>query len=394
MKKSLFALAAVTAFAGAAQAQSSVTVYGLIDMGIAGGNTRSQQATSVTNATALGVNQAGQSTGRLGFRGNEDLGGGKAAFFHIEYDLVDLALGGNGQNGSATAADVNPNTGATASAGFAARLGYIGLRDKAMGEVRLGRQAQLIHTVIANGLAGAGNNVAGSFYSSGTNSMVNTASIRPHLVFVNRAVTYFSPNIGGVVVGLQTSNQSVSTADNVASTTTNESSASLAYTGIKDLNVQAAITKTHNVTGTATANNVQLSALSANYNFGVLQAFGVAAQNKTTDLVGANFAKTTTYELGARAPITPAITLFASGFTGNRDGGSASTSAVVTGANAITAATGDGDVSGFQLGTIYSLSKRSSLYAIYGQQAIKGKSAQTGYKVESTGMAVGMRHSF
>jgi predicted porin len=33
MKKSLFALAAVTAFAGAAQAQSSVTVYGILDIG-------------------------------------------------------------------------------------------------------------------------------------------------------------------------------------------------------------------------------------------------------------------------------------------------------------------------------------------------------------------------
>lgn len=33
MKKSLFAIAAVTAFAGAAQAQSSVTVYGILDVG-------------------------------------------------------------------------------------------------------------------------------------------------------------------------------------------------------------------------------------------------------------------------------------------------------------------------------------------------------------------------
>ena len=37
MKKSLFAIAAVTAFAGAAQAQSSVTVYGILDVGFASG---------------------------------------------------------------------------------------------------------------------------------------------------------------------------------------------------------------------------------------------------------------------------------------------------------------------------------------------------------------------
>jgi len=35
MKKSLLALAAMSAFAGAAQAQSSVTVYGIIDAGFA-----------------------------------------------------------------------------------------------------------------------------------------------------------------------------------------------------------------------------------------------------------------------------------------------------------------------------------------------------------------------
>ena len=38
MKKSLLAVAAMTAFAGAAQAQSSVTVYGILDVGYVGSN--------------------------------------------------------------------------------------------------------------------------------------------------------------------------------------------------------------------------------------------------------------------------------------------------------------------------------------------------------------------
>jgi len=44
MKKSLFAVAAVTAFAGAAQAQSSVTIYGIMDVGYQGKNTRASTA--------------------------------------------------------------------------------------------------------------------------------------------------------------------------------------------------------------------------------------------------------------------------------------------------------------------------------------------------------------
>jgi predicted porin len=44
MKKSLLAVAAMTAFAGAAQAQSSVTVYGILDVGYIGSNSPQQQA--------------------------------------------------------------------------------------------------------------------------------------------------------------------------------------------------------------------------------------------------------------------------------------------------------------------------------------------------------------
>ena len=62
MKKSLFALAATTAFAGAAQAQSSVTVYGLLDMGYVGYNTRAANGLT-TNGAPSGV--VSKTTGNL-----------------------------------------------------------------------------------------------------------------------------------------------------------------------------------------------------------------------------------------------------------------------------------------------------------------------------------------
>ncbi len=74
MKKSVLALAALGAFAGAASAQSSVTVYGRVDMSLA------QQADAVANREM----RAG-SGNRLGFRGVEDLGGGLKAVFQIEH---------------------------------------------------------------------------------------------------------------------------------------------------------------------------------------------------------------------------------------------------------------------------------------------------------------------
>jgi predicted porin len=52
MKKSLLALAAMGAFASVAQAQSSVTVYGVIDEGLAGGNVRSSNGTVASTGAA------------------------------------------------------------------------------------------------------------------------------------------------------------------------------------------------------------------------------------------------------------------------------------------------------------------------------------------------------
>jgi predicted porin len=73
MKKSLLALAALTAFAGAASAQSNVTLYGRVDLSV---SERMNQSTQ---------NIENGSGSRLGLRGSEDLGGGLAAVFNIEH---------------------------------------------------------------------------------------------------------------------------------------------------------------------------------------------------------------------------------------------------------------------------------------------------------------------
>ena len=68
MKKSLLALAALTAFAGVASAQSSVTLFGVVDVGIRYVDNDVGAVTSLTKRR--------QRVSRLGFRGIEDLGGG------------------------------------------------------------------------------------------------------------------------------------------------------------------------------------------------------------------------------------------------------------------------------------------------------------------------------
>lgn len=111
MKKSLLALAVLGAFTGVASAQSSVTLFGVVDL-----NARYVKNDGVARRVSL--SQDGINSSRLGFRGTEDLGGGLKAGFWLE--------GG-----------VNADTGTT-NAKFFGRRSTVSLMG-GFGEVRLGR---------------------------------------------------------------------------------------------------------------------------------------------------------------------------------------------------------------------------------------------------------------
>ncbi|MFL9931233.1 porin [Paraburkholderia sp. RL18-103-BIB-C] len=114
MKKSLLALAALGAFAGAAHAQSSVTLYGIIDVGI---NMNTNAGGSHKYDMSSGVLQGS----RFGLRGTEDLGGGLKALFVLENGF-DVTNGKLGQGGL-----------------MFGRQAYVGLSSQ-FGTVTLGRQ--------------------------------------------------------------------------------------------------------------------------------------------------------------------------------------------------------------------------------------------------------------
>lgn len=116
MKKSLLALAVLGAFAGAASAQSSVTLYGKLDLGFAkaAGSADKQVADGSSKQVADG------SSSRVGFRGVEDLGGGLKALFQFEHRF-------------------NPDTGTVTNTAFWHGLSTVGLGGS-FGTVNLGRQ--------------------------------------------------------------------------------------------------------------------------------------------------------------------------------------------------------------------------------------------------------------
>ena len=126
MKKSLLALAVLGAFAGAASAQSSVTLYGRVDLSVG------------KNAGSDAKFMANGSGSRVGLRGVEDLGGGLQALFNIEHrfdadtgQAQNLNVAGLTPTGT-TAASINNNR-------FWSARSIVGLQG-GFGQVVLGRE--------------------------------------------------------------------------------------------------------------------------------------------------------------------------------------------------------------------------------------------------------------
>ena len=178
MKKSLLALAVLTAVTGAASAQSSVTLYGKVDLGM---------VLDSGGASGKSVRIASGVTGgsRIGFKGVEDLGGGMKAAFQLETGYcADSAAGA-------------PNF-CTGSNQFMGRQAHGDLTG-AFGAISAGRQYSLgfnnLSTIdpFGTGFAGQSNNssAAGVY-------MVDPSGIR-----LNNSVTYSTPNMGGFTVSAE-----------------------------------------------------------------------------------------------------------------------------------------------------------------------------------------------
>jgi len=405
MKKSLLAVAVIGAFASAAQAQSSVTVYGTLDMGPTFGSDKvaaSATTQTVTNYSNTASGKGGLSTSLFGLRGSEDLGGGLKANFVVEYGLKDLATGAVGDQASATAAQVTTATSGTAFAD--ARYTWIGLSSAQAGELRLGRQAESIHSVITGGSAANGNNIVGAMYSGGANSQPNTSTMRPENVYINRAISYISPTFAGLTLevqrGEQDYNSSVSTTT-AATTSAVDTGASIKYAFHK-FNAAVGYSAVTNATISTAANQYKVLAYNATYDFGVIKAFALGANGRNTNQAGSNLGTTTMYEFGVQAPITPAITLWTLGMGGKRtsDATSAASAGTVSGAGGVANSlsggtyTLPGNISGFQLGAKYAFSKRTTAYVAGGQQSIKGTGIGAGWQNNATQYIIGMNHTF
>lgn len=362
--KTAAALAVAALTAGMAQAQSNVTVFGILDIGYL--NARATGAGNVNS-----VNTDGNSSSRLGFRGEEDLGGGMKASFWLEA-AVNPDTGTGGSTSVDNKTSVNPG-GLTL-----ARRSTVSLHG-GFGELRLGRDytptftnlTVAIHPFGTNGVGNAGQ----LFYpvaASGTTARTN--------VRASNAVNYFTPNMGGFqanvmyAFGEQPSTPAATNDDG------NYFGGRVSYSS-GPLTVAAATGKTNYATGDYTQSNI-----GATYRLGAARLSYLWGRNKVgltetkINMIGVNYGVSAVGEI--RAAYT---TLKANGALKALNAGAAD------------------DATQLAVGYLHNLSKRTALYTNY--SVVDNKGAGTQFSVgngirptaaggKSSGVEVGIRHTF
>lgn len=154
-----------------AAAQSSVMLYGVVDNAIAYSNNQGGHSNTYLNSGALAAS-------KFGLYGTEDLGGGTQALFRLENGFA-------ADTGAQSKANVIFN-----------RQAYVGLNNKSLGQVTMGRQYTPYFQYVA--ALGPTNVLTGAVGAHPGDIDAMDTTLR-----VPNSITYTSPTFGGFQAGLQ-----------------------------------------------------------------------------------------------------------------------------------------------------------------------------------------------
>lgn len=355
MKKSLIALAAVAA-SGAAMAQSSVTLYGVVDTSVA--YVKGEESVS-------GLLNNGTAASRLGFRGVEDLGNGLKAEFVLE-------------------GAVSPDDGGS-SFNFQ-RQSTVGLAGE-FGQVRLGRALTASYNAVSRydvfGTNGLGSTLAWSTDNT------------DYEVRADNMISYISPKFAGFGVGIdygfgeQEKNKTKRYVGIGATYDNGPLSIGLGYDKQNNIGYKAAVPPATTDFGS----DLKTWQLGASYDFAVVKLAAFYKETKSKDAAsGVNEGKLKTWNLGVSAPVGAA-------------------GVVKAAYNNYKYSDNAGKAQQFSLGYVHNLSKRTALYGTYAYLKNKNfNAAQTGVEEfqlnkafgaagvsdsgKQQGIQVGVRHAF
>ncbi|MFY3136839.1 porin [Achromobacter xylosoxidans] len=390
MKKTLLAAAILTTFAGVAQAETSVTLYGIIDTGIGYNKISGDFNKQDFSGSRIGMINGVRSGSRWGLRGSEDLGDGLRAMFTLESGFDS----GNGYT--------------TYDGRLFSRQATVGLANDAWGSVEFGRRATVGSDFLAEidpfAASFAQSNIGVGFSAANTMRWDNMIQYRSAWTDGFQFALGYSFNIDS-----HDSNQSgFRTADNARGITAGlryvngPLNVSLTYDQINSSNGAQALDADGNPIVTADGKLADFDssvtprqyAIAASYDLEVVKLaaaygrttdgwfvgqqlpLGTPFSNKLGNYVYADGFKANSYMLGATLPLGAASTLFGSWQH-------------VSPSNKLLTHD-DAKMNIWSVGYTYDLSKRTSLYA-YGSY---GKNYAFIDGLKTTAGGVGMRHLF
>lgn len=394
MKKTLVVAAVTGLFASVAHAQSSVTLYGLIDAGVTyANNVRSANGSgNKWSATSGNINGS-----RWGLRGAEDLGGGLKAIFTLENGF-NIMNGTNGQGGR-----------------MFGRQAFVGLSSSQYGQLTLGRQYdEVVDFLGPLSLTGTGYGGTMAAHPFDNDNLSNSFRI-------NNSVKYSSANYNGFKFGGQYGFSNSSEFGNNRAWSAGASynfagfNIAGAYMQINNdlpLNAVGQPTATvSNSSGAVSGDNVIFSGRQRTFGGGINYAMGPAqigfvfTQSRFDD--GAGVAGTSSnlgfgahdmrfnnYEVNARYNLTPAW---------NVSGQYTFTDARINGSNIATEYNTKPKFHTVSLMTAYSLSKRTDVYLQGVYQRESGDNSTGGAWINGVGQSstdrqvavtAGVRHRF
>jgi predicted porin len=366
MKKTVLAAAALTLATGAAFAQSSLQLYGLVDLSIE--NVKVDGTSGLTR-----VSSSNLATSRLGFKGTEDLGGGLKASFVLESAVgADTGAAGTATGATPTQALADEST---TTSRFFDRSAWLGLSG-GFGAVRIGRMDSLMGAMTGNSSV-LGNQAYDDLKIAG---MVGSATWRR----IDNAVAYALPEmVPGLKAEVQYSLASGKDRQTEAAglDTDKQYGLAVSYTsGPLGMGVSLLRNKSDVAASTTTIKEGGTLGY-ASYDFGSFKLIGYyqADQKEATE-------KNKLIGIRVNVPVTADLLVTAS-------------YAAVKNASAGYVATANDDAKILALKAIYSLSKRTAVYALItdvsndaNAKLVVGGTGMNGK--DARGIAMGVRHSF
>lgn len=328
MKKSLIALAVLGSVAGVAQAQSSVTMYGLVD--VWAGRVKAE-VPGVGSASVTRLDSAGLATSRWGVQGSEDLGGGLKAIFKLEQ-------GFDASNGTAV-------TGTAFN-----RQSWVGL-EGGFGTVQFGNVWSAFDDVFY-----IGNSIFDAVTFSPAYQVLSVGAYNDK---PRNALRYTSPNFGGFSAAVSHG------LDENAAVKRDQTDFNLQYAA-GPLTAAFAYQLQNDAGGVDV--DAKFTYFTAAYDLGVAVLKGGVGQTRNVYA-----SKTNDWQIGADFPLSSALSL-STGYASSKDKDGTDTKRT-----------------GYSVGALYSLSKRTSTYAAFTK--VKEDVAGT-TTLKGTVFGAGIQHKF